>query len=197
MLLVITFSISLDIHRASGHAGYERSEPAADAVLPVAPAQVRIWFTQELFRRQGMNKIEVVDAGGQRVDLGDGTIDDDDRKLMWITLAPDLPDGRYTVRWQSLSAEDGHEGKGEFTFTVTANVSSTSTASETVSQTVVTSTPISEPVVTVSPTAAPSSAVVSTPAPNSAPALPCLGGATPLLLVIGGILTHRRLYRRF
>lgn len=35
------------------HADYDRSLPAADSVIPVAPEVVEVWFTQELFRREG------------------------------------------------------------------------------------------------------------------------------------------------
>lgn len=174
-LLAIAFGSTLLLPIASSHADYERSEPAADAVVTAAPPQVRIWFTQELFRREGLNQIEVLDATGQRVDQEDVTIDDDDRTLMQVSLASDLPQGVYTVRWQSLSAEDGHEGKGEFIFTV----------GDAAAQTAATPTATPAPTTTVAPPPGPT-------VPPPASALPCLGGAAPLLMAIGALLTRRR-----
>lgn len=186
-LLAVTLGLGLPLRIASGHAGYDHSEPASDAVMATAPAQVRIWFTQELFRRQGMNQIEVVDATGTRVDQDDVTIDDDDRTLMQVTLAPDLPNGVYTVRWQSLSAEDGHEGQGEFTFTVGDAAPADVPVGDAAPQAAASPTTTSAPAATASP------APPATPPPATpSPALPCLGGAAPLLLALGAVLTRRR-----
>ena len=103
---------------AEAHADYDHSEPAANAVIPTVPTEVRVWFTQELFRREGANTLEVYQADGSRVDLEDARIDDDDRSLMLVSLASDLPWDTYTVKWQTLSSDDGHDGAGEFQFIV-------------------------------------------------------------------------------
>ena len=75
---------------------YERSVPSADEVVDQSPQQVQVWFTQELFRREGQNSLEVYGPDEQRVDLDDAAIDDDDRKLMTVSLQADLADGVYT-----------------------------------------------------------------------------------------------------
>lgn len=176
---------------AKSHADYERSEPAANAVLETAPVRVQIWFTQELFRRVGENKIEVYGADGTRVDLDDVVIDDDDRTLATVSLSPTLPTGVYTVRWQSLSAEDGHDGSGEFSFTVGA-VGDTDpvTDSNTVSATVQAeplATNTSEPVAEIPTATAP-----PTDQPSPTTGLPCMGGAAPLMGVLGVVWMGRR-----
>lgn len=190
-LVLLWFGVEPPLRVVSGHADYDHSEPAADAVLAVAPEQVRIWFTQELFRRQGMNQLAVYDAAGQRVDLADTAIDDDDRTLMWVSLPPALPDGRYTVRWQAISAEDGHEEQGEFTFTVgeaAVGAGPSTTVTTTTAVTVgVAAQPTATPT-TVAPASAHSTA--TTPAPASG--LPCLGGAAPLLIAVGALVVQRR-----
>lgn len=182
LLLLLLLSSHRLARLAFAHADYDHADPAADAVLTTAPTQVRIWFTQELFRRQGMNSIEVYAADGARQDLGDTAIDDDDRTLMMVSLAPALPDGVYTVRWHSLSAEDGHEGAGEFTFTVDAAAADDA---DTAAQAQPTATPTSAPA-----TATPPPPTATAPAP--AARLPCLGGAAPLLLAVGALWRGRR-----
>ncbi len=104
--------------RASAHADYERSLPAAGSVLPRAPERVEIWFTQELFRREGANVIEVRAGSGERVDAGDPVVGDRDRTRLSVGLAPGLAPGSYAVAWQTLSAVDGDTARGSFGFTL-------------------------------------------------------------------------------
>ena len=91
---------------AEAHAEPERSNPAAGSTIPRAPDVLQIWFTQELFRREGANTIVVVGPDG-RVDDGNPVIDSDDRTHLTVGLLPDLPAGSYEVSWTSLSAIDG------------------------------------------------------------------------------------------
>jgi copper transport protein len=113
-------TISLTPVATQAHARYARSEPGADAVVPNAPAQLKVWFTQEV-ATQG-SSLQVLDSAGNRVDTGDGHVDlnDPDRKLMWATLMP-LADGVYTVNWVTISGEDGDQADGSFRFGVGAN----------------------------------------------------------------------------
>lgn len=186
------------------HADYDRSVPAADEVVLRAPQQVQVWFTQELFRREGQNSLEVYGPDEQRVDLDDFAIDDDDRKLMTVSLPPDLANGIYTVRWRSLSADDGDEADGEFQFTIQADEPTAEAVQPT---------DITEAAQTAAPTAAPTATAVNTqpsptntaqaestgtqstpPTPDQAdqgPGLPCLGSSVPLLLLLGGLLFGR------
>lgn len=163
---------------ARAHPEFERSEPAANAVLTAAPAEVHIWFTQELFRRAGANVIEVSGPDGSRVDRGDTWIDDDDRKHAVVSLQSDLPVGLYTVRWRNLSVEDGHEGSGEFSFTVVSGeVESTPQASP------VAPTPTQPSAPTAAPPMAP-----ATPAPGD---LACFSG-----MLLGGLLLLKTIPER-
>lgn len=189
------------------HADYDDTVPAVGEVVSQAPQQVQVWFTQELFRREGQNTLEVYGPDDQRVDLDDAAIDDDNRKLMTVSLQSDLPNGVYTVRWRTLSADDGDTAEGEFQFTIQADepeAEATPTA---------TSTPV--PTATAVPdqpsptnTAAPESAETeSTPSasdqasdesdlpPDQAdqgPGIPCMGSSFPVLLLLGAFLLARR-----
>lgn len=173
---------------AVAHADYGHSDPAADATLAVAPAQVQIWFTEELFRRQEQNGIEVQNAAGERVDLKDAAVDDDDRTLMTVSLAPNLADGVYQVHWHTTSADDGHEAEGEFAFTVAAG-GSVSSSSEAITSTNAVSQTENEATATAVPTSPPAAASPPSPSPR---ALPCTGGALPLLLVLGAVWMRKR-----
>lgn len=197
----------IPLGRALAHAGYERSEPPDGGVVAEAPTHVHIYFTQELFRRQGMNGIEVYDTDGRRVDRGDPVIDDDNRRLMSVTLEPALADGLYTVRWFSLSAEDGHEGAGEFTFTISTAGTTTSAALITDTDRVTATDVVTVIGVTTGEVAATVTAQVAgeltpepevtatqaTPTPVATPSgIPCLGGAAPLGLMLGLAWIGRR-----
>lgn len=181
ILLLLLLWTGLAIQPLYAHAEYDHSEPAADAVVESAPTQVRVWFTQELFRRKGENSIEVYQADGTRVDLDDLVIDDDDRKLMTVSLKPAVPAGLYTVRWVATSSEDGHQEKGEFTFTIGAAAGVVDAATATSVSGVV-----AEPAATEPPPTA-----VATPAEQDAP-FSCFGVTLPLMMVMGAVVIGQR-----
>jgi methionine-rich copper-binding protein CopC len=102
---------------AAAHAKLVRAEPAPGSVLRTPPRAVRLVFNEEL-ASQG-STVAVVDAKGRRVDDGRGGLDlgDLDRRILVARLRP-LGPGRYTVRWQATSADDGYTARGQYTFTV-------------------------------------------------------------------------------
>ena len=103
---------------ALAHAGYERSQPAPNEVLPASPERVDVWFNQEVFKREGENFVRVFDEQDSQVSAGDGAVDDDDRAHVFTTLPPDMQPGRYIVRWKTLSDIDGDQSEGAFCFFV-------------------------------------------------------------------------------
>jgi methionine-rich copper-binding protein CopC len=173
---------------ARAHGDIERSEPAAEAVIPVAPAEVHIWFNQELFRREGVNVIEVSGPDGTRVDGGDTQIDDDDRKHAFVSLRPELPPGLYMVSWRNLSAEDGHEGSGEFSFTVESAAGESSPPPV---QQAATETPAAPPSPTPLSPATPTPEPTPVPTPPASGGLPCLSGLLLGSLFLAGAVSSR------
>ena len=169
------------------HADYARSQPAADEVLAAPPEQVQVWFTQELFRREGENWLRVTGPNGARVDGDDAAVDDDDRTLLAVSLSPGLPDGAYRVEWRALSADDGHPKEGEFAFQIAANPAPPQSAppQSAPTQSAPTSTPTPQPTVAPASPTAPS-------APSSEGGLPCLGAAPLALLAVGSVLARKR-----
>jgi methionine-rich copper-binding protein CopC len=103
---------------ALAHADLDRSIPADGDQLDVAPAQVEIWFTEEL---ADGSTADVIGPDGERVDNGDAAIDlfDPERKHLVVTLQPGLQAGTYTVNWTSVSGEDDDTESGSFTFELT------------------------------------------------------------------------------
>lgn len=159
-----------------GHADYCRSEPGIGAVVALSPERVEIWFTQEMFRREGENWIRVFGPADEAVHDGEAQIDDDDRSHMSVALLPDLPPGEYRVEWRTLSADDGDDEEGNFIFTLDP-------------QAAVTSTPMREVTPTAPPTPA-ATAVAAKPGTDSAPAneSPASGGCALGLLPAAGLV---------
>ena len=111
---------------ASAHAILLRSDPAKDAVLRVAPSQVRMWFSEDLNPAFSTASVinasnttaSSVNAPGHRVDNRDAHVSPSDSKEMDVTLPPNLPPAAYLVLYQTDSAEDGHILRGTFLFFV-------------------------------------------------------------------------------
>ena len=101
---------------AASHAGLERSEPAAGAVLAGAPERVDAWFASAL-ADNGRSVLAVSGPLGERVDDGAPRRDDDDPTHLSTGLRPGLAGGVYRVDWRG-SAEDGHRSAGSFEFTI-------------------------------------------------------------------------------
>lgn len=117
-ILAMVASSLIPTDPALAHSRYTRSEPADGTTVAPGAFVLRAWFSQELMLK---SNLAVMDANGAQVDPGDGKVDqeDPDRKSMTVSI-PELPEGVYTVRWYALSAEDGHDADGTFTFTISA-----------------------------------------------------------------------------
>lgn len=119
---------------ALGHAKLVRSEPKPKETLGALPKLVELWFSEEL--ESGLNTIEVKDQTGKRVDRGEVTLGEGNKKAQ-VELG-ELTPGLYTVMWKALSA-DQHAMRGSFIFTVSASptppVSASSEQSPNISRT--------------------------------------------------------------
>jgi hypothetical protein len=96
------------------HSFLDRANPRAGSTVKVAPAQVRLWFTEAL--EPAFSGAQVLNDAGQRVDKADSQVDPSDRRLLRVSLPP-LPPGTYKVIWRVLSV-DSHVTEGDFTFRV-------------------------------------------------------------------------------
>ena len=107
--------------RVSAHAEYDHSTPADGEVVATAPAKIDVFFKENITRANGLPLLIVLNDTGDPVDTGtfaapSGKLDDTDRTHMSDTLQPNLTDGRYTVIWHTVSADDGAEAQGAFHF---------------------------------------------------------------------------------
>ncbi len=112
---------------AGAHAVPATADPASNARLDAPPREAVIRFTERVEARP--STLEVLDARGQRVDLGGAAVDPADPWRYRVGLPP-LPEGAYTVSWRVLSADDGHVTSGAHAFTVGAVSSPAGTAGE-------------------------------------------------------------------
>ena len=99
---------------AAAHALPERFYPARDSTLRVAPTEVRIFLDGDV--EPAFSTIQVTNSAGQRVDKGNGRIDERNRRLLRTGLGAIGP-GVYRVSWRIL-AIDGHWSEGTYVFTV-------------------------------------------------------------------------------
>lgn len=113
LLALVTALIAASM--ASAHANLMRSDPAANATLPSAPAQVAIWFTEAI--EPGFSNISVLFEDGSTADGGDSIVSPTDPTQLSVSLA-DSREGTYLVSWRVLSTVDGHITSGSFVFSV-------------------------------------------------------------------------------
>ncbi|HSZ58733.1 MAG TPA: copper resistance protein CopC [Tepidisphaeraceae bacterium] len=96
------------------HAFADHSEPRVGATVSKPPADVRIWFTQEV--EPAFSRIEVVGPDGKEVDKKDTHVDPSDHHVLIVSL-PALPPGTYKVHWHVVSV-DTHHTQNDFKFVV-------------------------------------------------------------------------------
>lgn len=99
---------------ASAHAYLASADPAPDARLAQAPAELRLTFTEAVEHQY--TRAQASNATGARFDQGAPVFPPGTANELRVPLRP-LPPGRYTVAWASLSV-DGHTVQGTYDFFV-------------------------------------------------------------------------------
>lgn len=109
---------SLGSAPVSAHAVPERTYPEMNTAVPVMPALIEVWFSEEV-KSEG-TKLEVLKLDGTKVDLGNTTLDlqDPNRSLVTVGVHQGLDNGAYVVQWTSVSAVDGDSVSGSYQFIV-------------------------------------------------------------------------------
>ncbi len=118
LLPVAALLALLGVAIVSAHARYDHSTPGQGEVLQTSPARVDIYTVQDMKKDQTVTEITVADANNNRVDSGDTTVEDTNRRHFSVGLKPNLPAGRYVVSFKNSSDEDGEDDHGQFAFYV-------------------------------------------------------------------------------
>ncbi len=92
----------------------DHAEPGVGSAAAKPPAEVKIWFTQNL--ESAFSTIKVLDAEGKQVDKKDAHLDSENKSILIVSLPP-LPGGTYKVVWRVVSI-DTHHTNGDFKFTI-------------------------------------------------------------------------------
>jgi len=121
LIPVVALLAILSATAVFAHAEPVRVRPGDGAVLTSPPIQVEIEMSQDLARREGANTLAVFDATGREVTTVAAVIDNGNRRRITVALPSTLAPGLYTVRWRSLSADDGDAAEGTTTFTYDPN----------------------------------------------------------------------------
>ena len=96
------------------HAMLTKAEPPRRAQLVQPPAQVRLWFNEEV--EKDYAALAVLDSSKAPVTETKPHIDANDPKAIVLPL-PELNPGKYTVKFRVLSV-DGHVVDSSYDFTV-------------------------------------------------------------------------------
>ncbi|WP_428961639.1 copper resistance CopC/CopD family protein [Micromonospora fluostatini] len=114
-LLVVTLTLLVaPATPASAHAVLQSSSPAASAVVPTAPAEVVLTFSEPV--RKVTDRIRLIAPDGSRADRGEPRFDG---SVVTIQVAQDAGQGTYLLSYRVISA-DSHPVSGAFTYSVGA-----------------------------------------------------------------------------
>ena len=118
LVVGIAAFVSLAV-RAFAHAEVESCQPPINATLDSLP-DVIVCTTSESMNAK-RSTLSVYDSAGERVDRDNSQVDFNDTERRTISVSLDRSKARpgvYTVKWRTLSADDGDEAYGEFKLTV-------------------------------------------------------------------------------
>jgi methionine-rich copper-binding protein CopC len=101
---------------AAAHSDLISSDPSDGETLGEAPQSVRLWFEKEIDFFE--STVAVFDSNERQVDLGDSSVNPDDRHELRVSLPTELNPGEYSVRWAVVDDLDGHPIEGEYSFII-------------------------------------------------------------------------------
>jgi len=113
-LVAMALVLVLPVAGVFAHAELTSSEPPNGGTLATTPAELTLHFSQNLVTAQSWVAIRDSQGGDTQLKV---SFDPNDKKLMRATT-PQLAPGVYTIRWQSLSADDDDFQQGSYKLTV-------------------------------------------------------------------------------
>jgi len=99
------------------HLQLDRSAPEAESTV-ASPSEIRLWFSQA--PQASGTSLRLIQSG-QPLEIGERKLDPDDATVYVASVETSLAPGTYTVAWRAMAA-DGHVVRGEFPFTVQADL---------------------------------------------------------------------------
>ena len=120
VVVVAAIAMVMCVHAAPAlaHSMLVKAEPPRRAVLAQAPAQVQLWFNEEI--EGDYASLIVLDAEKHPVTEVKPKLAPEDRKSIVLPL-PELTPGKYSVKFRVLSV-DGHVVESYFDFSVKGKV---------------------------------------------------------------------------
>jgi len=117
-LLLATVAVLVSLAgKAFAHAEIESCKPAIDGSVESPPNKIVCITTESMDGKR--SSLRVFDSAGARVDKNDSQVLAGDGRTISISLdAAKMRKGTYTIKWKTLSADDGDEAGGEFKLTV-------------------------------------------------------------------------------
>lgn len=112
--LFMALGAGLHTTEALAHAMLVKAEPPRRAQVIQSPAQVRLWFNEEV--EKDYASLTVLDSSQAPVTQTQPHIAPDDPKAIVLPL-PEVAPGKYTVKFRVLSV-DGHVVDSSYDFTV-------------------------------------------------------------------------------
>ncbi|OAB45346.1 copper resistance protein CopC [Paenibacillus glacialis] len=103
------------------HAYLQQSSPAANETVIDSPSKITLQFNESI--QPAFHSISVSNSAGERVDLDDSYIPDNQPKTLEGNVRPNLPEGIYIIGWKIISG-DGHPLEGNIPFQIGAGSSS-------------------------------------------------------------------------
>ncbi|MEC0091610.1 copper resistance CopC/CopD family protein [Paenibacillus macquariensis] len=104
------------------HAYLQQSTPSANETVLGSPSKITLQFNESI--QPAFHSIQVTNSSGERVDLDDSHIADNQPKTLEGSVQPNLPDGLYIIGWKIISG-DGHPLEGNIPFQIGNSSSST------------------------------------------------------------------------
>jgi len=104
------------------HAYLQQSTPSANETVLGSPSKITLQFNESI--QPAFHSIQVTNSAGERVDLDDSHIADNQPKTLEGSVQANLPDGLYIIGWKIISG-DGHPLEGNIPFQIGNSSSST------------------------------------------------------------------------
>jgi copper resistance protein C len=97
----------------SAHARLVSASPAQDQMAMPPPTELRLKFSEAIEPK--FTKVKLTGPDGKVIKTGPVRVDAADKTTIIVPFTAPLPDGKYTVEWQAVSA-DTHKVKGTYSF---------------------------------------------------------------------------------